>query len=58
MNGVVHALEGCVHENMLLRQQIDELAAASDADRRLVGQQRRRLGAVAALIAPVVTVAA
>ena len=25
MNGVLHALEGCVHENMMLRQQIDEL---------------------------------
>jgi hypothetical protein len=25
MNGVLHALEGCVHENMILRQQIDEL---------------------------------
>lgn len=25
MNGVLHALEGCVHENMELRQQIDEL---------------------------------
>lgn len=25
MNGVLHALEGCVHENMALRQQIDEL---------------------------------
>ncbi|MDO8364230.1 MAG: hypothetical protein Q7V88_15165 [Actinomycetota bacterium] len=27
MNGVLHALEGCVHENMMLRQQIDELVA-------------------------------
>ena len=25
MHGVLHALEGCVHENMMLRQQIDEL---------------------------------
>jgi len=25
MSGVLHALEGCVHENMVLRQQIDEL---------------------------------
>lgn len=25
MNGVLHALEGCVHENMVLRAQIDEL---------------------------------
>ena len=25
MNGVLHALEGCVHENIMLRQQIDEL---------------------------------
>ncbi len=25
MSGVLHALEGCVHENMMLRQQIDEL---------------------------------
>jgi len=25
MNGVLNALEGCVHENMVLRQQIDEL---------------------------------
>ncbi|MGB8860881.1 MAG: hypothetical protein WCC60_16595 [Ilumatobacteraceae bacterium] len=25
MKGVLHALEGCVHENMMLRQQIDEL---------------------------------
>jgi hypothetical protein len=25
MNGVLRALEGCVHENMQLRQQIDEL---------------------------------
>ena len=25
MNGVLHALEDCVHENMVLRQQIDEL---------------------------------
>lgn len=25
MSGVLHALEGCVHENMALRQQIDEL---------------------------------
>lgn len=25
MQGVLHALEGCVHENMLLRQQIEEL---------------------------------
>ena len=25
MSGVLHALEGCVHENMILRQQIDEL---------------------------------
>ena len=25
MHGVLHALEGCVHENMVLRAQIDEL---------------------------------
>ena len=25
MKGVLHALEGCVHENMMLRQQIEEL---------------------------------
>jgi len=25
MNGVLHALEGCVHENMMLRAQIEEL---------------------------------
>lgn len=25
MSGVLNALEGCVHENMMLRQQIDEL---------------------------------